>query len=516
MNDFWLEVVRPILRPYQIDVRDRVRNCCAILKRAGKPVRVILQCATGGGKSVIALDLILHAHDLKKRVLFVVSGRALVNQFETYLFRANLPYGVIMAGRGGALAPIQLASKETLAARALRKQRMTLPEVDLVLIDECHESMAQEWQKLLNHYCKAVVVGLTATPAFGNGKGLGRSWHGLERAVPIRQLVEENWLVKCRVFAPDKPDLRGVKIGKDGDYVKEDLAKRMDRPKITGNVVEHWKKYAQGRPTVVFGCTIEHAKHICKEFNEAGFPFGHINQGTVDDERAAIFRQIEEGKLCGFTNVGVARRGLDLPCLSCACIVRPTRSLVLWLQMIGRIRRPHNGKTDCIVIDHAGACHMHCMPDDEIEWSLDAKERIGDWLSRQKDQGKIKKSHTCPQCSCVFSGTSRCPECGCQLRQSPKETKPIHHGDGLLVEQTQSNGRFTYEQLQTGYNRIIGSTVNARFPRKAGAVAAIFKEDFGLLPWEVRPKLANLPPREKGVWQKLAIEVWPRFRKAKT
>src|SRR6266436_6766894 len=83
MHNFWADVVKPILRPYQIDVRDRTRNTAAILKRLNKPVRVILQCATGGGKSVIALDLILHAYDLKKRVLFIVSGRALVNQFET-------------------------------------------------------------------------------------------------------------------------------------------------------------------------------------------------------------------------------------------------------------------------------------------------------------------------------------------------------------------------------------------------------------------------------------------------
>ena len=286
--------------------------------------------------------------------------------------------------------------------------------------------------------------------------------------------------------------------------------------KITGDVVEHWKKYAQGRPTVVFGCTIEHAKHICKEFNDAGFPFGHIDQTTPDEERSAIFRQIEEGKLCGFTNVGVARRGLDLPCLSCACVVRPTRSLVLWLQMIGRIRRPWNGKTDCIVIDHAGACHMHCMPDDEIEWGLDAKANIGDWLSKQKDEDKIKKSHTCPQCSCVFSGTNRCPECGYELKEAPKQTKPIRHGDGILVEQNgESNGHFSHEEFQKGYNRIIGQVVNGHFPRKAGAVAAIFKGDFGKLPWEVRPRMANLPPREKGVWQKPATEVWPNFVRRK-
>lgn len=512
MKNFWEDIIKPILRVYQVDVRDRARSTCSIIKRASKPVRTIIQASTGAGKSVIGLDLMLCAYEKEKTSLFIVSGRALVNQFERYLSGANVPFGVIMSGRGRNGAPVQIASKETLTARAIRKNKMDLPGADLVIVDECHESMAPEWRKLLERYSDSVVIGLSATPAFGNGKGLGAFWNGLECAVSTKKLVEEGWLVPCRVFAPDKPDLSGIRLDKDGEYNKIQLAERMDRPKITGNVLVNWKKYAGDRPTVVFGCTIAHAKHLCDDFNAAGIRFRHIDEKTLDDEREEIFGLIRDGKIKGFTNVGVARRGLDLPCLACACVVRPTRSLVLWLQMIGRIRRPSEGKTDSIVIDHAGACDMHCMPDDEIEWSLDAKRKIGDWLERKKAEGKIEKSHTCPQCLCVFTGP-RCPSCGYALREIPKETREIEHADGILVERTQSNKGHAYEDLQKGWNRAVAIAV-ARNVKIAAAIH-IFQPEFGMLPWEVKPQMANMPPRKKDIWQKPARELFPNFLRVK-
>jgi DNA repair protein RadD len=138
-------------------------------------------------------------------------------------------------------------------------------------------------------YRHAVTLGLTATPALGNGKGLGAVYSGMETAISTRELVEQGWLVPCKVFAPDKPDLKGVARDKNGDYNTGQLAERMDRPKITGNVLTNWRSTPTGRRTVVFCCTIEHAKHVCEEFNAAGIPFRHIDQDTGDEEREEIF-----------------------------------------------------------------------------------------------------------------------------------------------------------------------------------------------------------------------------------
>jgi DNA repair protein RadD len=498
------EIIMPILRTYQLDLTGRVRQTCRVIR---EPIRVIIQASTGAGKSVIALYLMLCAYQRGKRCLFMVSGRLLVDQIEKHLQRANVSYGVIMAGRGRNEALIQIASKETLGARLVRDKRMKLPEADLLIIDEAHESMAGEWVKLIHMYEKAVILGLTATPALGNGKGLGKIYGAMEKAISTAELVAQKWLVPCIVFAPEKPDLRGIKIV-NGDYHKEQLASRMDKPKLVGNVLENWKKHADGKKTVIFGCNIAHAKHIQDEFLSAGIRFGHIDQTTEDNEREDIFGEIENGRMMGFTNVSVARRGLDLPCLEVACVVRPTKSLVLWLQMIGRIRRPWPGKEGCTVIDHAGACDFHCMPDDEIDWSLDSERKIGDWLEERNADPKTPKKVLCPKCACMFTG-KRCPNCGFEFAEPPQAENTIEHADGILVERD-GRDKPSLAEMQKAFNSAIGFAVHKN--RKAGAAARIFSNRFGFPPWDARPRLANLPKRKKGSWQQPAVVVWPNFR----
>jgi DNA repair protein RadD len=501
------DVLLPILRTYQIDVRDRTREAA---RTCPLPVRVILQASTGAGKSEIGKDLILRCLLKGKRALFIVSGRALVLQFEQHLIRAGAHYGVIMSGRGRNNALIQIASKETLAARAIRLDRMELPPADLVVIDEAHESVSKEWRKLLDLYQQSVVIGLTATPALGNGKGLGDVYKRMERAVSTRQLVDEGWLVPCKVFAPETPNLKGVRTDSSGDYNRTQLAEHMDRPKITGNVLTNWRKHADGRKTVIFACTIDHAKHICQEFNAAGIPFRHVDQETEDTEREEIFGLIADGKIFGFTNVSVARRGLDLPCLEAACIVRPTKSLVLWLQMIGRIRRPSPGKSDCVIVDHAGACDYHCMPDDEIEWSLDPDRKVSDWLDGAKEEEKIPAKQVCPKCDCMFTGQVRCPNCGHTLKPKPTRTKQVEYQDGILVERGESAGP-TLETMQRHWNKCVAIAVNRG--TVLGVAVRIFSDQFGKKPWEVSG-LKNMP-ESRDAWKQSAAEQFPNFKRVK-
>jgi DNA repair protein RadD len=511
MSDSFDDIVLPVLREYQVDLTDRTRS---LVKITPQPIRVVIQCETGGGKSIVGLDFLLRCYQKGKRGMFVVSGRALVNQFEGHLTRANVPFGIIMAGRGRNKAPIQIASKETLAARLIRRaDACDLPPADLLIIDEAHESTSKEWVRLLDMYRHAVTLGLTATPALGNGKGLGAVYNGMEKAISTRDLVEQGWLVPCKVFAPDKPNLKGVARDKNGDYNTNQLAERMDRPKITGNVLTNWRKHADGRRTVVFCCTIQHAKHVCEEFNAAGIPFRHIDQDTSDEEREEIFRLIESSKVLGFTNVSVARRGLDLPCLEVACIVRPTRSLVLYRQMIGRIRRPSKatGKTFSTVIDHAGACDFHCLPDDEIEWSLDPDRKVTDWLKEAKDSGKIAKQVVCPKCDCIFQGP-RCPSCGFTFKAKPSNTRQVEYADGILVERSAGDSGPSFEEMQRHWNKCIAIAANKDM--KLGAAAHMFATKFGGdLPWTV-PGLKNIPD-DRGDWKRLAADVFPGFKRVK-
>jgi superfamily II DNA or RNA helicase len=142
----------------------------------------------------------------------------------------------------------------------MRSDAMRLPPADLLVVDECHHAPAQTYQKIIEAYPDAVLLGLTATPCRGDGRGLGGIFEVMLQCPQVAALVEQKYLVKTRVYAPLKPDLRGVKT-QAGDYVETQLAERMDKPKLVGDIVTHWHKYGEGRKTVSFAVSVGHSTH---------------------------------------------------------------------------------------------------------------------------------------------------------------------------------------------------------------------------------------------------------------
>src|SRR3546814_107804 len=147
-----------------------------------------------------------------------------------------------MAGeRPKRLLDLQVASFDTLHARAIRGKAMAMPDADLVIVDEAHLSLAVTRKEIIEHYADACIVGLTATPARGDGRGLGEIYQDLVMGPSIRHLTDEGFLVPLRYFAPSEPDLSKLRLNKDGDYTETGLSKRMDTPQLVGDVVENWK-----------------------------------------------------------------------------------------------------------------------------------------------------------------------------------------------------------------------------------------------------------------------------------
>jgi superfamily II DNA or RNA helicase len=213
----------------------------------------------------------------------------------------------------------------------------------------------------------------------------------------------------------------------------------------------------------------------------------------------------------GFTNVSVARRGLDLPCLEVACVVRPTRSLVLWLQMIGRIRRPSKatGKTDCIVIDHAGACDFHCMPDDEIEWSLDPDRKVSDWLKRARRTDKIASRWSAPSATACSRG-----------RAAPiadSRSSPSRRTRGRSSTRTASSS--SVRAVTAGHHSRHAAALEqvhrhrGEQGHKLGAAAHMFAGKYAKKPWEIHG-MKNVPPAGEN-WKMPAEEVFPGFKRVK-
>lgn len=417
------------LRPYQIDAVTDLRRSLA----AGHQ-RVLLQLATGAGKTRIAAEICRMAQAKRTNVLFLAPRRELITQAAQAFSRQGLWPGIIMAGQAMAKSrDLQVASFDTLHARAVRDTRMAMPDAGLVIVDEAHLSLADTRKAIIEHYRDARVIGLTATPARGDGRGLGEIYHDLISGPSIRHLTDEGHLVPLRYFAPSEPDLAALKLNKDGDYAETGLAKRMDTPQLAGDIVENWIRIARHRRTVVFCVNRAHSRHVCGEYIKAGIRAEHLDGETPVDERAAILARVASGETQVLCNVFVASYGLDIPSLDCAVLARPTKNISLYLQTIGRVMRTADRKLDALVIDHAGAVKENGFADEFVPWSLDADAKVKERKLRLAQEKGEPKPITCARCKASFSGRRECPACGYAM-VPPTAAIPTHEADLVELE----------------------------------------------------------------------------------
>lgn len=471
-----------ILRPYQSKAIDGLRTSLATGHR-----RPVLCLPTGGGKTVIAGSIVKSASDKRKRVLFLAPRRELIYQASAAFEKFGIRHGVIMAGEPvNCMQSVQVASFDTLNARAMRRARMNLPAADLVVVDEAHLSIAPSRLKLLNAYPDAAVIGLTATPARGDGRGLGEYYDDLVEAASMAELVKEGHLVPARYYAPSKPDLAGLKIAR-GDYVANALGERMDRPELVGDILHNWQRLAWDKQTVIFCCTRKHARHVHEEFNRAGYRAEYLDGETPTDERRQILGRMQRRESQVLVNVFVATFGLDIPSLECAVLARPTRSVVLYLQTVGRVLRTCEGKTEAIVIDHSGAVEDHGFVTDPQPWSLESDSTIRERRDEQK--ANKPKEITCGDCGTVFKARRDCPNCGSQI-VPPSAPVPVHNADLQEVKPETLNRQASWDEK----TRFMGElkTYCAAHGIKPGWAAHKYRERFGV--WPNDPRVKNAEP----------------------
>lgn len=400
----------PSLRGYQEDVRDRARARLAEGCR-----RVLIQAATGAGKTCISSDIIARCVAKGKRALFLAHRRRLITQKSERLKEWGVPHGIIMAGHPRTAAPVQVSSRDTLLSRAVRNDWMELPPADLVVVDEARLSAADTYRSLIEAYPHAHVVGQDATPARPDGRGLYPFYQALECAVPTSRLVAEGWLVPVRCYAPAGAVRRG-KARATG---------------LAGDPVFHWKKWGAGRPTVLFAPKCSASRAVVDAFNAAGIPAEHIDAHTPDAEREAVVARLRAGKTLVVSNCGVWTDGVDIPELSCCVLLRAAKSCVLYRQMVGRVMRPHPSKTDAVLIDHAGACVEHGLPTDDVEWSLKEDDTVDRRNRDALKEGRRTAPVCCAGCGLLFQGAPSCPGCG---KVPPRRREKAVARDEVLVE----------------------------------------------------------------------------------
>lgn len=444
------------LRPYQQKAITALRQLLI-----AKILRVILHSPTGSGKTEMGMELIRLALAKGKRIIFICNRIELVLQTSRRLWVAGIQHGIIQGENTHTNDEhVQVCSIQTIDRRGY-------PDADLVVIDEAHSTAGSKmYQRFMAHYKDVPQIGLTATP-FAKGMAKvypwGTMWEGITSAATIQELIADGYLVDVEIYAPSEPDLSKVKIVA-GDYDEKQLGIAVDKQELIGDIVVHWQKLGNNKPTVCFATNIAHSKHIVESFLSIGVSAEHLDCYTQDDERRRILDRVLSGETKIISNVGILQEGWDFPACEVLILARPTRSLIRYIQMAGRILRPFAGKSIATVLDHSGTCRQLGFPTDDLPLTLDdGKPRDKKKEAKEEKEKKEKLPVICPQCSAVLVHTmSTCPRCGHEL---PRKKNTVEVMDGELVKFVKRKGKLvempnadrvkTYAELR-GYARSKG------------------------------------------------------------
>ena len=475
------------LHPFQCTVVDQIEKQIEQGQR-----KLLLVAPTGSGKTVMGAAVINRVVDHGHRVLVIAHRREIITQTRDKLVANGVNPGIVLAGFEDELRPyanVQVAGIQTLHARAIRSNRMPMPTATYLIIDEAHHARAGTYQKVLDQYPDAVVIGLTATPVRGDGRGLGNIFETMIEAPQIAELIKLGHLVPTKVYAPvDRDIAKGVRT-QTGDYVVSALSARMNTDQLVGDVVADWLKHGERRRTVAFAVDVAHSVHIRNAFLEFDVRAEHLDGSTPKTERDAILERLRSGETEIVTNCAVLTEGWDMPAVGCLILARPTKQLGLFRQMVGRVLRPAEGKTDAIILDHSGAVYRHGLPEDHVEWTLDVDRRAENPTQARRERGEEPKLRECPSCKTVMAA----PPChACGWMPAPRHGRDRDFADGELGLVIGGKARApAYDENHRGDFFQQLRAVQQMRGYKKGWAAHKFKDKFGHFP----PSAYNdLPP----------------------
>jgi superfamily II DNA or RNA helicase len=356
------------------------------------------------------------------RSLFIVHRRELIKQSTSAFALEGLKHGIISAGFfEDRRHLVQIGSIQTLVKRAGR-----LGPPRLIVWDECHHLAAGSWSSLFKSFPDSFHIGLTATPERLDGQGLQAFFKEMIHGPSVQALIEQGYLSPYKLYAPMKVNIGGVHT-RMGDYVRSELEAIMNKPAIIGDVITHYRKYADGKKTLVFCPTIKHSQRVAEEFCSAGYKAMHVDGETDSGVRDEAMRRFKEDGLQIITSVEIFGEGVDVPGIECVVLLRATASTGLFLQQVGRALRPAPGKKEAILLDHVGNWSRHGLPDDDRQWSLE-----GHAGRPRKEGGPGETVRICPSCFAAQpSGAPTCKYCGTQFPIKPREVRQV---EGELEE----------------------------------------------------------------------------------
>ena len=416
----------------QEELLQSVRNS---IKRGNKSV--LMQAATGSGKTICSAAMVKGSYNKGTRSLFVVPRRELLKQTSTTYNKYDIPHSYVSAGMP--FNPFSQAFVST--APSLARRLDVLENINLLIIDECHIS-GDGIDKIIKHFKVrgAIVVGLSATPTKLSGKGMDDWFDDMVCGKSIRWLIDNNRLSDYRLFMPSRPDLSGIKT-LAGDYNQHQLADKMEHDKVlVGDAVRHYKTYAMGKLGVTYTTSRKHSEIVAEEFRNAGIPATHIDGTMKDEERGKIIKAFANKELLQLVNCDLLTTGFDLAssagidvCIECLTDLQPTQSIAKQLQKWGRVLRykPY----PALIFDHASNTMKmdgtlnHGLPCTERNWSLKGTAK-----GTRDGMERAVPVQSCSKCYWTAPPWGlKCPACG-DVREV--QSREIEHIDGELLEVT--------------------------------------------------------------------------------
>lgn len=454
------------LRKYQSDTLDALRNGFAMGNRSQ-----ILYAPTGAGKTEMAIALLEAVKKKGNKAAMLLDRIVLCDQTSQRLNGYNIDHGVLQSGhwRYRPYENIQVCSAQTL------EKRGDFPSLDLLIVDEAHQTRQQTMEFIKNNP-QIRVVGLTATPFT---KGLGRTYSNVVSTVTTKQLVEDKFLVPLRVFISKEIDMSGAKKVA-GEWSQQESTKR--GMKITGDIVAEWIKktheiFGRPRKTIIFCAGVEHGTDLSRKFAEHGYNFVSISYKDDDQFKADAIAEFAkpDTEIHGLIATDILTKGFDVPDVMIGVSARPfSKSLSSHIQQMGRVMRSYEGKEFALWLDHSGNYLRFRGDWDEVY--EDGVKELDDGKEKAKKEPteKEKKESKCPVCEHLWpSGSDTCTHCG-HVRE--KKNK-VQVEAGVLQELT---GAMTREDKQLWWSQIQWYVRNQGW--SSGRAAHTYRDKFGVWP----------------------------------
>ncbi len=359
--------------------------------------RVLAVSPTGSGKTVVFCRVAEMVWTNGMRVTIMAHRVEIVRQISAGLSREKVRHGMIAPGHHETAWPVQVAMVQTLANRIGR-----LPKPDLIIVDEAHHAVAGSYRKIMEAWPDAFVLGVTATPTRLDGRGLDNVFQSIVLGPSMRELQDRGFLCGYTYFAPPVvAQLANVRV-RAGDYAADELARAMDQRGVTGDAENHYRRLLNGRPAIAFCVSVDHAQHVAMVFQQAGWNAASVDGATDQATRSNLIASIGDGRLNVLCSCDIISEGTDIPVVQGAIMLRPTMSLVTYMQQAGRVLRPKPDGSRAIILDHCGNVLRHGLPDAPRDWNLTGAAK----------RAQAAAVRVCTKCYATFAQAPKCPECG--------------------------------------------------------------------------------------------------------